>query len=76
MGKREKKGAIINLSSCLGEKAVPYVTLYAATKAFNREFSNSIAIECPHIDVMCLKPMFVESPLSRQKKGFGVPDRR
>jgi 17beta-estradiol 17-dehydrogenase / very-long-chain 3-oxoacyl-CoA reductase len=76
MARRDRRSAIINLSSFLGEKAAPYVTLYSATKAFNREFSNSIAIECPFIDVMCLKPMFVESPLSKQKKGFGVPDRR
>lgn len=25
---------------------------------------------------MCLKPMFVESPLSQQKRGLGIPDRR
>jgi short-subunit dehydrogenase len=76
MEKRDTRSAVINLSSFLGEKAAPFVSLYAATKAFNREFSNSIAMECPSIDVMCLKPMFVESPLSKQKKGFGVPDRR
>lgn len=76
MSHRRKRSAIINLSSFLGEKALPYVSLYSATKSFNREFSNGLALECPSIDVMCLKPMFVESPLSRQKRGFGVPDRR
>lgn len=76
MAKRDKRSAVINLSSFLGEKALPYITIYSATKAFNREFSNSFALENPSIDVLCLKPMFVESPLSRQKKGFGVPDRR
>lgn len=76
MEKRGRRSAMINLSSFLSEKAVPYVSLYCATKAFNKEFSNSLAMECPNIDVLCLKPMFVESPLSRQKKGLGVPDRR
>jgi 17beta-estradiol 17-dehydrogenase / very-long-chain 3-oxoacyl-CoA reductase len=76
MRNRDRRSAMINLSSFLGEKSMPFVTLYSATKAFNRELSNSLALECPFIDVMCLKPMFVESPLSRQKKGFGIPDRR
>jgi 17beta-estradiol 17-dehydrogenase / very-long-chain 3-oxoacyl-CoA reductase len=73
MAKRDRRSAIINLSSFLGEKAAPYVTLYCATKAFNRELSNSLKIEYPFIDVFCLKPMFVESALSKQKKGLGVP---
>lgn len=28
-----------------------------------------------NIDVLSVRPMFVESPLSRQKKAFTVPDR-
>ena len=36
MEKRKNKSAIINLSSFLGEKAIPFATLYSATKAFNR----------------------------------------
>ena len=76
MAHRDRRSAIINLSSFVGEQAAPFMTLYAATKAFNREFSNSIALEHPSIDVLCLKPMFVESPLSKQKRGLGVPDRR
>ena len=59
----------------MGDMAYPFITMYAATKAFNKEISNAISVEHPFIDVMCLKPMFVESPLSKQKKGFGVPSR-
>ncbi len=43
----------------MGDMAYPFITLYAATKAFNKEISNAIAVEYPSIDVMCLKPMFV-----------------
>jgi 17beta-estradiol 17-dehydrogenase / very-long-chain 3-oxoacyl-CoA reductase len=59
MQKRKQKSAVINLSSFAGEMAYPFITLYAATKAFNKEISNAIAVEYPSIDVMCLKPMFV-----------------
>lgn len=76
LGNRKQKTAIINLSSFLGESPAPYNTLYSATKAFNHSFSNGISMEYPHIDILSLKPMFVESPLSRKKKGFNIPDRR
>jgi 17beta-estradiol 17-dehydrogenase / very-long-chain 3-oxoacyl-CoA reductase len=76
MATRSQRSAVINLSSFMGEGALPYLSLYAGTKAFNLRFSEGVSLEYPNVDVMCLKPMFVESPLSQQKKGFGVPDRR
>ena len=36
---RNSKSAIINLSSFAGQSAVPYITLYSATKAMNSTFS-------------------------------------
>jgi short-subunit dehydrogenase len=36
MEKRKEKSAIINLSSFMGDMAYPFITLYAATKAFNK----------------------------------------
>lgn len=72
---RQHKSALINVSSYMEEKALPLVSLYAATKAFNKSLTEGIWHENPDIDVMCLKPMFVETPLSRQKKGFAIPDR-
>lgn len=76
MSVRRGRSAVINLSSFMGEGALPFLSLYAGSKAFNLRFSEGVSMEYPNVDVMCLKPMFVESPLSRQKKGFGVPDRR
>lgn len=43
MEKRTEKSAIINLSSYMGESALPFLTLYSATKAFNMKFSEGIA---------------------------------
>jgi len=74
MIKRKTKSAIINLSSYQAEKTLPLLSLYSATKAFNMKLSEGLAYEYPQIDVFCLKPMYVESNLSRQKKGFMIPD--
>lgn len=40
-----REGAIINVSSTAGFQAVPYTTVYAATKAFVTSFSMSLAEE-------------------------------
>ena len=45
MLKREKRSAIINLSSFAAEHPVPYVSTYSATKAFNDFFSRAIGLE-------------------------------
>lgn len=42
----------------------------------NTFFSEALSLEHPEIDILSVRPMFVESPLSRQKKGFNIPDRR
>ena len=36
MVKRSKKSGIVNISSYMGEKAIPLITLYASTKSFNK----------------------------------------
>ena len=45
MLKREKRSAIINISSFAAEHPVPYVSTYSATKAFNDFFSRAIGLE-------------------------------
>jgi 17beta-estradiol 17-dehydrogenase / very-long-chain 3-oxoacyl-CoA reductase len=42
MLKRQKRSAIINLSSVAGEHPLPYLAIYSSTKAFNDYFSQSI----------------------------------
>jgi short-subunit dehydrogenase len=68
--------AIINLSSFAGSYPIPYISLYSASKAMNTFFTEGISMEYPNVDVLSVRPMFVESPLSKAKKGFNVPDRR
>lgn len=76
MKQRSGKSAIINLSSFAGQSPLPYITLYSATKAMNTFFSEALSLENPNVDILSVRPMFVESPLSRAKKGFNIPDRR
>ena len=73
--KRTFKSAIINLSSAAANVPLPYITLYSATKSYNTFISEGMALENPRLDILSVKPMFVESPLSKAKKGFFVPDR-
>jgi len=68
--KANRHSAIINLSSISSNRATPFLTTYAASKAFNRNFSNSLALECVQsgVDVQSVDPGFVISNMSRMKK--------
>ena len=44
MLKREKKSAIINVSSFAAEHPPPYVSNYAATKSFVDSFSRALSL--------------------------------
>lgn len=44
MLQRSKKSGIINLSSFMSEKSSAYLISYAASKDFNKYFSNSLAL--------------------------------
>jgi short-subunit dehydrogenase len=66
------KGAVINLSSNASILNSPLLVAYTAAKAYNKSFSNALAGELrmlyPNlIDVMCLRPSFVESRMSGLK---------
>ncbi len=73
----DERVAILNLASCAAlTPATPFSALYAATKAFNRSFSNSLAGELvtrrflhperpiPPIQVLCVNPGFVVSNMT------------
>jgi len=68
--KANRSSAIINLSSISGSAPTPFLTVYAASKAFNRNFSTSLALECTEsgVDVQSADPGFVVSNMSRMKK--------
>ena len=65
MLKREKRSAIINVSSFAAENPVPYATTYSATKAYNDAFSKAISLEySDKIDILSLRPLYVESNMT------------
>ena len=73
---REKRSAIINVSSVAGENAVPFISIYSATKAYNDFFSQAVQMEyADKIDTLSLKPMYVESNMSKLEKSCTVASR-
>lgn len=44
MNKRPQKSAVINLSSYMQDRPLPFFAMYSATKAFNRNFTESISL--------------------------------
>lgn len=60
LSKRKKKSAIINLSSMFGIRPAPYASCYGAAKAFNDVLSRGLAKENPNIDIISLRPFYVQ----------------
>ena len=72
MKKRDKKSAIINLSSFLGSKPIASRPIYSATKAYNDFLSRSLNFEHKDkIDILCLRPCHVSSPMTKNLKVGG-----
>jgi short-subunit dehydrogenase len=55
---KRKRGVIVNVASTAGFQPVPYLTTYAATKAFVLNFTQALAYECEGtgVFVSCLCP--------------------
>ena len=71
--KRERRSAVINLSSVAGENPIPFISTYSATKAYNDFFSQSIQMEYAHkIDILSVRPMYVATGLSKMEKSCTV----
>ena len=74
--------AIINIASCAAlTPSTPFSSLYAASKAFNRSFSLSLAGEMeakrllhpestPQVDVICVSPGFVVSNMTKMRESL------
>lgn len=76
MLKRERRSAIINVSSFAAEQPSPYVSNYSATKSFVDSFSRALSLEySDHIDVLSFRPMLVESNMSKQQASLTVATR-
>ena len=77
---KQKKGAVIFLSSVAGKVPMPYMATYSATKAFNRYFALSLAGEYGKqgVDVLALCPGDTQSEFRDQAhftKAVPVPQR-
>ena len=69
--KRENlKSCIVNLSSSSSFQPSPLLTVYAATKVFDRFFSEAISSELSKtdIEVMTVCPMFVQTNMTLNVK--------
>jgi 17beta-estradiol 17-dehydrogenase / very-long-chain 3-oxoacyl-CoA reductase len=77
MLRRERRSAVINVSSVAGQRPLLFLSPYSATKAFNDYFSRALALEFPHkVDVLSLRPGYVVSGMSKlTEKGGFVLDR-
>jgi short-subunit dehydrogenase len=67
MSCRGNKSAIINLSSLAGDRGIPYLGLYSASKSFTNKFSEGLGYEYPKMDILSLRPVLVVSNLSHAK---------
>ena len=73
MLERGPRSAIINISSFSAEHPIPYASTYSATKAFNNFFSQALEMEYSHkIDILSMRPLYVESNMSKQQKSCTV----
>ena len=61
--KKEGKGAIVNVSSGSDSVPLPFMSVYAASKAFVKSFSDSIRLECSKsgITVQSLSPYYIDT---------------
>jgi 17beta-estradiol 17-dehydrogenase / very-long-chain 3-oxoacyl-CoA reductase len=66
---REKRSAVIDVSSISSLMPLPKLSVYAATKVFNNYMTRTLAEELKdeNIDFLSLKPAFVESNMSKKK---------
>ncbi len=69
------RGGIIFMSSIVAFQGVPFIANYAATKAYDLIFAESLAAELkPHkIDVLAVAPGFAETELSPDFEFKGLP---
>lgn len=69
MFRRTGRKLIINISSIAALIMNPFSSIYAGSKAFNRQFSRALSAELAHrgFDVLRVNPGFVESNMTKMK---------
>jgi short-subunit dehydrogenase len=76
--KKSKEGAIINLSSGLGYIARPFYSVYAASKAAVRQFSDAMRRELitSNLHVMTIYPTATDTPMMKSIERKGMDDQK
>lgn len=71
--KRNKGGAVFNLGSIAGLRRTPQAVMYSSTKSFDYVLSEALSSEMKiaksNVDVICIAPGMVDTPLGRNFKG-------
>lgn len=65
--KRNKRSAMINLSSVSGEIPNVGYHIYSSTKAYDDFLSRALSYEYPNIDIMSLRPSEVSTTMTSNK---------
>jgi len=68
--KKQKSGAVINISSIAGAVRLPYMTAYSASKAWVNAFTESISWEYPDITFQNVEPIFVTTNFTPNMEKF------
>ncbi|KAJ8916301.1 hypothetical protein NQ315_016442 [Exocentrus adspersus] len=68
--KERKRGAVVNVSSGSEHQPVPFITVYSATKAYMKSFSNAVRYEYQKygVTIQHLAPMFVDTKMNTFSK--------
>lgn len=69
-----KPALILNVSSYAGLYPPPYLSVYAATKAYNNAFSKSLSVELDNVETISLITGSVHSASNQQPVTFMRPD--
>lgn len=72
---KNKRGAILNVSSATGVLPAALQTAYGGTKAFLNQFTEGLAQECgpKGVHVQCVIPLLVSTKLSRVRPNVFIP---
>ena len=66
--KKTYRCAIINLSSIAAQTISAKMNIYGSTKTFNDYLSKGLSLEYPHLDILSVRPGFVETGMSGRKQ--------
>lgn len=64
---KKLKCAIVNVASMAGVTPMPYLQVYAASKAYIDRLSLSLNYEYPELDIISIRPGEVSTPMTMNK---------